>query len=60
MPKATSHWDQWAPEEHDLGVRFYLMATGEESESTGADDVYGLEADQLGLSSLPQDPPVRQ
>jgi len=21
-------WDQWAPEQHDLGVRFYLMATG--------------------------------
>ena len=23
--------DQWAPEEHDLNVRFYLMAVGEES-----------------------------
>jgi hypothetical protein len=23
--------DQWAPEEHDLGVRFYLMATGQQS-----------------------------
>ena len=22
-------WDQWAPEEHDLGVRFYLIARGE-------------------------------
>jgi hypothetical protein len=21
-------WDQWAPEYHDLGVRFYLMASG--------------------------------
>ena len=21
------YWDQWAPEEHDLGVRFYLTAT---------------------------------
>jgi hypothetical protein len=20
------YWDQWAPEEHDLNVRFYLMA----------------------------------
>jgi len=20
------YWDQWAPEEHDIGVRFYLMA----------------------------------
>jgi hypothetical protein len=22
------HWNQWAPEWHDLGVRFYLTATG--------------------------------
>jgi hypothetical protein len=21
-------WDQWAPERHDFGVRFYLTATG--------------------------------
>ena len=33
--------DQWAPEEHDLGVRFYLMAIGEESLAASADDVYG-------------------
>ena len=25
------YYDQWAPEEHDLGVRFYLMASGEQS-----------------------------
>jgi galactose oxidase-like protein len=24
--------DQWAPEEHDLGVRFYLMASGQQSQ----------------------------
>ena len=24
--------DQWAPEEHDLNVRFYLMATGVRSQ----------------------------
>ena len=24
-------WDQWSPEEHDLGVRFYLMAMGQQS-----------------------------
>jgi hypothetical protein len=22
------YWDQWAPEDHDFGVRFYLMASG--------------------------------
>ncbi len=25
------YWDQWAPEEHDLGVRFYLLATDSRS-----------------------------
>ena len=25
------YWDQWAPEEHDLGVRFYLTASGSRS-----------------------------
>ncbi len=25
------YWDQWAPEEHDLNVRFYLMAIGSQS-----------------------------
>ena len=25
------YWDQWAPEEHDLGVRFYLMASDSRS-----------------------------
>ena len=25
------YWDQWAPEQHDLGVRFYLIARGETS-----------------------------
>ena len=25
------YYDQWAPEAHDLGIRFYLMATGEAS-----------------------------
>ena len=25
-------YDQWAPEQHDLGVRFYLMATGQQSQ----------------------------
>ena len=24
-------WNQWAPERHDLGVRFYLTATGSAS-----------------------------
>jgi hypothetical protein len=26
------NYNQWAPEEHDLNVRFYLMAAGEQSE----------------------------
>ena len=26
------HHDQWAPEQHDFGVRFYLMATGQQSD----------------------------
>ena len=25
------YWNQWAPESHDLGVRFYLTATGSKS-----------------------------
>ncbi len=27
-PQGNLRWDQWAPEYHDLGVRFYLMASG--------------------------------
>jgi Galactose oxidase, central domain len=25
------YWNQWAPDQHDFGVRFYLMATGSQS-----------------------------
>jgi len=25
------YWDQWAPEHHDIGVRFYLTASGSQS-----------------------------
>ena len=32
MTRATSYHDQWAPEEHDLNVRFYLMAIGSVSQ----------------------------
>ena len=31
------YWDQWAPEEHDLHVRFYLMAR---VRCTGANDFH--------------------
>ena len=37
------YWDQWAPEEHDLGVRFYLMATGLEVART--DHIYRQSGD---------------
>ena len=30
-PNGDIYWDQWAPEEHDLGVRFYLLATDSRS-----------------------------
>ena len=34
------YWNQWAPEEHDLGVRFYLMASDSRSraQATFTDD----------------------
>ena len=34
-------YDEWAPEEHDLNVRFYLMATGVDLAAPSADHVHG-------------------
>ena len=42
--------DQWAPEQHDLGVRFYLMAIGQRIRTTSTDDVYRF--NQLSKSRL--------
>jgi hypothetical protein len=30
-PAGNIYWDQWAPELHDLNVRFYLTASGSQS-----------------------------
>ncbi|MGH9201865.1 MAG: Kelch repeat-containing protein, partial [Vicinamibacterales bacterium] len=47
------HWDQWAPEEHDLNVRFYLMASDSKSraQTTFTDGANSLGTISVGTQS---------
>jgi hypothetical protein len=45
-------WDQWSPERHDLGVRFYLLATGTQSRAqTTFTDAELVTAELTGVSN---------
>ncbi len=47
------YWDRWAPEQHDLNVRFYLLASGSRSKAqmTFTDGNIGEDAITIGEQS---------